>query len=91
MTLYVDAKLRKVLEGLGTDLRPVFIVSQFMLADLDQAPADAVRGEEVEGLAVAVAKAAGEKCERCWIYSADLNTDPAFPGTCPRCAAVLKS
>ncbi len=91
VTLYCDPALRKTLEGLGTDLRALFIVSQLVLADLAAAPADAVKAEEAEGLAVGVAKAAGAKCERCWIYSEELNTDPAHPGTCPRCAAVLRS
>ena len=41
------------------------------------------------GLAVGVAKAAGEKCERCWIYSTELGSDPAHPTLCPRCAKVM--
>ncbi len=90
VTLHCDAALRRTLEGLGTDLRAVFIVSQLALADLAAAPDNAVKAAEVEGLAVSVAKAGGEKCERCWIYSEELNTDPVFSGTCPRCAAVLR-
>ena len=89
VTLYVDAERRTVLENLGTDLRALFIVSQLVIADIDQAPAGSVRSEEVPGLAVAVEKAAGDKCERCWIYSEELNTDSEYPGTCPRCACVL--
>ncbi|MDL2210567.1 isoleucine--tRNA ligase [Desulfovibrio sp. OttesenSCG-928-O18] len=90
VTLYADAKLRGVLENLGTDLRALFIVSQLRIMDLAAAPADAVQAAEVEGLAIGVEKAAGEKCGRCWIYSEELGGDPAYPGTCPRCAAVLK-
>ena len=41
-------------------------------------------------LAVSVAKAVGEKCERCWIYSDELGSDPEHPTLCPRCAAVMK-
>ncbi|MDL2272889.1 hypothetical protein LJC23_07670, partial [Desulfovibrio sp. OttesenSCG-928-I05] len=52
--------------------------------------ADAVTSEEVPGLAISVRHADGEKCARCWIYSTELGTDPAYPDTCPRCTEVLK-
>lgn len=90
VTLYLADELRQRLEGLDTDLRAVCIVSQIALAPLDQAPADAFSDEEVAGLAIAVEKAHGEKCERCWIYSTELGTDPAHPTLCPRCAAVIR-
>ena len=89
VTLYVADELRERLEGLHTDLRAFFIVSQLHLAPLAEAPADAVQDAEVAGLAVGVAKAAGEKCERCWIYSTELGSDPAHPTLCPRCARVM--
>ncbi|MBR5734874.1 MAG: hypothetical protein IKX79_04990, partial [Desulfovibrionaceae bacterium] len=75
------------LDALGTDLRALFIVSQLQVST-EKAPADAVSGE-VQGLAVRVEHAAGEKCARCWIYSEELGTDPAHPDVCPRCAGVL--
>ena len=90
VTIYADAALRKALDSLGTDLRPVFIVSQLLIKDIAEAPSAAVAAEELPGLSVLVEKATGEKCERCWIYSEELNTDPEFPGTCPRCAQVLR-
>ena len=89
VTLYVADELRDHLEGLHTDLRAFFIVSQLHLAPLADAPADAMQDAEVAGLAVGVAKAAGEKCERCWIYSTELGSDPAHPTLCPRCAKVM--
>lgn len=90
VTLYADAPLRRTLEGLGTDLRAAFIVSQLLIRDFAHAPEDAIAAAEVAGLAISAEKAAGEKCQRCWIYSEELDTDPAYPGTCPRCAAVLR-
>ena len=45
---------------------------------------------EIEGISVKVAKADGEKCERCWKYD-ELGTDPAHLDVCPRCAEVLNS
>lgn len=90
VTLYADAGLMALLQGLGTDLRALFIVSQVCLLPLQQAPSDesAVRGG-IPGLAVGVEKAAGKKCARCWMYSEELGKSPDFPDVCPRCAAVL--
>ncbi len=90
VTVYAPAELRASLENLGTDLRALFIVSQFALEDAAKAPASAVAAQDLEGVRIQVAKAAGEKCSRCWIYSTELGTDPAHPETCPRCTAVLK-
>lgn len=90
VTLWLADDLRERLESLGADLRAVCIVSQLALGKLADAPADAWRDPEVEGVAVSVEKAAGEKCERCWIYSEELGTDPAHPTLCPRCAAVVR-
>jgi len=87
VTLYVDAEHKKLLDLLGTDLRPLFIVSQLVIST-GPAPADAVRGDTA-GLAVMVERAAGQKCARCWIYHEDLGSDPAHPQLCPRCTAVM--
>jgi isoleucyl-tRNA synthetase len=35
-------------------------------------------------------RATGNKCERCWKYDDQTDTDGQFPGLCPRCANVLK-
>ena len=91
VTVYAPAELRAALEKLGTDLRSLFIVSQFALEDAAKAPATAVAAQDLEGVRIQVAKAAGEKCSRCWIYSTELGTDPAHPETCPRCTGVLKT
>lgn len=44
---------------------------------------------EVEGLGVAVQHAEGEKCQRCWKYTADIGSDAQHPCLCARCAAVI--
>ena len=81
----------RLLERIGTDLRAAFIVSSLRLAPLDDAPAEAVRPDQNgrSDLAVGAVKAAGEKCERCWIYSTELGKNAAHPTLCPRCAAVM--
>ena len=41
-------------------------------------------------MGVAAAHATGDKCERCWKYSADIGTHAAHPTLCARCAAVVE-
>ncbi|MDL2267470.1 isoleucine--tRNA ligase [Desulfovibrio sp. OttesenSCG-928-G15] len=90
VTLYAGKALVRDLEALGTDLRALFIVSQFAIKPLEEAPADAQSAQDVPDLKITVAKAAGEKCSRCWIYSTELGTDSGHPDVCPRCAKVLR-
>ena len=60
------------------NLANLFIVSR---VDLEEGPA----------LAVAVDRAAGGKCERCWTYSEKVGRLSVHPGVCERCAAVLEA
>lgn len=78
VNLFVDERVDKALASSGADMRAVCIVSALDILPFAKAPVDAVYGE-LEGLAVEVRKAGGEKCERCWIYSEELGTDPAHP------------
>ena len=55
----------------------LFIVSQVSLD----------RGAE---LAVAVERAGGQKCERCWKYTPDVGSEAAFPTICGPCAEAVK-
>ncbi|MGL4392722.1 MAG: isoleucine--tRNA ligase, partial [Fusobacteriaceae bacterium] len=47
---------------------------------------DFTAGEELPELLMLVAHADGGKCERCWKYSEELNSE----SICPRCAGVLE-
>jgi isoleucyl-tRNA synthetase len=42
-----------------------------------------------DGLAVRIARAKGQKCERCWHYETDIGQFSAHPSLCGRCVAVL--
>jgi isoleucyl-tRNA synthetase len=90
VTLYAGKALARDLTALGTDLRALFIVSQFALKDLSEAPADAPTAQDTVELRIGVARADGKKCARCWIYSTELGTKPTFPDACPRCTEVLR-
>ena len=41
------------------------------------------------GVTVRIARAAGQKCERCWHYETDIGHHAAHPTICGRCVAVL--
>ncbi|WP_027368124.1 isoleucine--tRNA ligase [Desulfocurvibacter africanus] len=89
VTIYAPDSLLADLKVIGADLRELFIVSKVSLAAAEQAPADAYRSVETEGLAIKVEKASGVKCERCWVYDERTGEAGDFPGTCPRCARIL--
>ena len=91
VTLYLDEKAQAVYETIkGADLEQLFIVSKVDVST-EAAPADAVTGEAVEGLAVTVAVNEDPKCPRCWLHHADIGQDAEHPELCPRCAAVVKA
>ncbi len=46
---------------------------------------------EAEQLQIAVAKADGEKCERCWHWETDVGQAAAHPTLCGRCAAAVQA
>ena len=53
------------------------------------APAEVLAEASEAGITVRIAKAAGEKCERCWHYETDIGQHSAHPSLCGRCVAVL--
>jgi isoleucyl-tRNA synthetase len=63
-------------------LRAVFITSGVTL--------EKSAGGNGSGLQVQVAKAAGQKCERCWNYSTHVGESKDYPTICERCAAALE-
>ena len=72
--------------GEGEDLARMFRVSCLVLSD---ETVEGTKSEEIEGLVVKLEKAAGDKCERCWLFSDELGKDEAHPNLCPRCTGVV--
>ena len=68
------------------ELADLMIVSHVELIKGEGGAASAV-----EGLGVAAAHATGDKCERCWKYSASIGSHPAHPTLCARCASVVEA
>ncbi|MCP9837426.1 isoleucine--tRNA ligase [Cyanobium sp. N.Huapi 1H5] len=55
------------------------------------APAEPLLAEtEEEGVRVRIARAAGQKCERCWHHESDIGQHPDHPTLCGRCVGVLE-
>lgn len=67
-------------------LREILIVSTVKVAAVGTVSAVVTVTEEQE---LIVRKAAGEKCERCWHYSENLNTNPQQPNICAKCVEAL--
>jgi len=63
---------------LGDELKDLLIVSQVELA----------KGDETR---ITVSFADGQKCQRCWQYSTDIQSAGEFPNLCARCRASLTS
>jgi isoleucyl-tRNA synthetase len=65
------------------DLRYIFIVSEVQLLE----PNVEMDADEIE---VTVARAHGEKCERCWNYSTRVGESSKYSNVCERCVAALQ-
>ncbi|MCH2533336.1 MAG: class I tRNA ligase family protein [Bdellovibrionales bacterium] len=68
-------KKHNVLKKYEADLNELFIVSSTTLKQGD--------------FKVEAEKASGEKCDRCWNYFPDVNTNPDWPGVCPKCLEAV--
>jgi isoleucyl-tRNA synthetase len=76
--------------GNGVDeLRYLFIASQVELVDSTANLEDLEYKTIADNLAVGVAKAEGEKCDRCWNYSPSVGESSEDPTICDRCVSAL--
>ncbi|MEN4980058.1 isoleucine--tRNA ligase [Erwinia billingiae] len=89
VTLYADADLAKKLVSLGDELRFVLLTSGAQVADYALATEEAQQSELVKGLKIALHKAEGEKCPRCWHYTTDIGQSAEHPDVCGRCATNI--
>lgn len=85
VTLYAEPALAANLRALGSELRFVLLTSAGAVDDLANAPAHAVDSEQLKGLKIALRKASGEKCPRCWHYTSDVGANPENLDVCGRC------
>jgi len=90
VTIYADGNDYDFIKSIEGDLMTIFIISDFELRKLDEAPEDAFNGENTKGIKVVVTQASGKKCERCWMFSETVGSDKEHPTLCSRCAAVVR-
>ncbi|WP_034459388.1 isoleucine--tRNA ligase [Buttiauxella noackiae] len=85
VTLFADNELAAKLNSLGEELRFVLLTSGAEVVDYAQATEDAQQSEILKGLKVALRKADGEKCPRCWHYTTDVGQVAEHAEICGRC------
>jgi isoleucyl-tRNA synthetase len=85
--LSVNGHLSPLLHEYRDSLPSLFIVSQ---VELGRDSFEGTSHSQLQGLAVRVEKATGEKCARCWNYSERVGEDSLHPTVCERCSAALK-
>ncbi len=78
--------LRAAIDGL--DMAEISITSSLDVVS-GLAPEGAYTVEEVAGVGVVVARAEGEKCQRCWRVLTEVGHHPQAPETCDRCADAV--
>ena len=86
--LSADGAWAQLLQQYSAILPMLFIVSQVHMS-ANGLP-DATEST-IGGLRIAVRKADGDKCERCWNYSDFVGKNPEFPTICDRCSASVKT
>ena len=86
VTLYCGGETYDLLNSVPMDeLADLMIVSRVELVRGEGGAASAI-----EGLGITAEHASGDKCERCWKYTADIGSHPAHPTLCARCASVIE-
>jgi isoleucyl-tRNA synthetase len=84
--LYVPDEDRKLLEGLP--LAEIAITSAAHVAKVE-APEDAFRLADVDGVAVKFEHARGDKCARCWMVLEEVGRNPKHDDLCNRCSEAV--
>ncbi|WP_066192904.1 isoleucine--tRNA ligase [Gracilibacillus timonensis] len=78
-----DQNTKDLLESIDY-LHQLLIVSGVTIVD------QLTEAKRYDHVAVSIAKHTGETCERCWVVSDTVGTDPDHPTLCARCAKVVK-
>ncbi len=84
-----DGALGKTLAAYAKWLPALFIVSQVSVVEV--AAQDATQAPSIAELKIAVRRADGAKCERCWTYSTHVGESAKFPTVCERCLPVVEA
>jgi isoleucyl-tRNA synthetase len=92
VTLEADEDTRTFLESFGEELRFILLTSGAVCVGPGSMPADMLRvhdSSSIEGFRIGIARAAGDKCERCWHLTEDIGRDTEWPTVCGRCVESI--
>jgi len=84
--LGADLELKSKLKHYLSVLPALFIVSQ---VDFLSGGAGDYRSDAIPSLEIAIRKADGKKCDRCWNYSIHVGENTRYPTVCERCSEAL--
>ena len=84
----LEAKL--VLAGKPADLAVADRNRETLREMLNVSQLEVAISETAAELQVAVTKAEGQKCERCWHWETDVGSDPRHPTICARCVGAVE-
>lgn len=87
VTVALPEQLKDVFASDDVDYAQFFIVSKFEEGKESDLPEDALK---LDTVSVAVEKADGEKCDRCWTISETVGSSETHPTLCSRCADVVE-
>ena len=76
--LTAGPELFALLSDYGKDLPSLFIVSSVAIHDRPEI-----------GVGIAIGRATGTKCDRCWKYTVDVGIDSAYPTVCGPCSVAV--
>ncbi len=82
VTLHAPKSLLDLLHKHEHDLRYLFIVSLVRIVETHVA-------DGIGALRAEIAKAPGQKCERCWNYSVHVGENAEYPTICERCSDAI--
>lgn len=86
VTVYADDETAALLETVPADeLAALCIVSNLRVI---RGNGEGMQGENLP-VQIAIERASGDKCERCWMYVDSIGQDSKHPTLCARCAAVV--
>ena len=89
VVIYANDEYYEFIDSMKDDMASIFIVSEFSIDKIDNAPDSAKSFDMVDGIKILIKQAEGEKCERCWMYSKTVGESHAHPTICKRCESNL--
>lgn len=87
VTVYAEGEIAELLRAIPADeLAALCIVSKLRVIE---GAGEGMPGENLEGIQIAIERASGDKCERCWMYVDSIGQNSKHPTLCARCAEVV--